>query len=192
MHEDPESDEEEFVYPSARAPTPPNNTLEAHENHEDNVAAEQAEPLTTTSETAEAEVTSSPIVEAAPPQPTPTPAQLEASFAASSSGDLNQLKSVFRNARETSFVEPFALANDASSRTGLTTLHVAASRGYLNIVTWCQYLSYDIKVSVNSHNAVVTECGAMPDLEDREGEASRFNNFTVELGSIVFMTDCAS
>jgi hypothetical protein len=140
MHEEPESDEEEFVYPSARAPTPPHDTLEAHENHGENSAAEHVEPSTTISEEVGAEVASSPIVEAAPPQPTPTPAQLEASFAASSSGDLNQLKSVFRNARETSSVEPFALANDASSRTGLTTLHVAASRGYLHIVTWCQYL----------------------------------------------------
>lgn len=66
----------------------------------------------------------------------PSPAQLESLCAAASSGDLPLLKRLFRNALETGDVEPFGLANDASSRTGLTALHVAASRGYLDMVVW--------------------------------------------------------
>lgn len=70
----------------------------------------------------------------------PSPAQLESLCAAASSGDLPLLKRLFRNALETGDVEPFGLANDASSRTGFTALHVAASRGYLEMVIWCKIL----------------------------------------------------
>jgi len=66
----------------------------------------------------------------------PSPAQLESLCAAASSGDLPLLKRLFRNALETGDVEPFRLANDTSSRTGFTALHVAASRGYLDMVMW--------------------------------------------------------
>lgn len=104
------------------------------------------------------------------PQP-PSPAQLESLYAAASSGDLPLLKRLFRNALDSGDVEPFGLANDASSRTGFTALHAAASRGYLEIVMWCK-----IAVSVPKESAniqiVVEDCGAMPDLEDREGEVS--------------------
>ncbi|KAG5637455.1 hypothetical protein H0H81_004472 [Sphagnurus paluster] len=91
-----------------------------------------------------------------PPQhQPPSPAQLESLYAAATSGDLLLLKRLFRNALETGQVEPFNLANHASSRTGFTALHAAASRGYLDIVMW-----------------LVEDCGAMPDLEDREGETA--------------------
>ncbi|KAG6840456.1 hypothetical protein C0991_006592 [Blastosporella zonata] len=89
-----------------------------------------------------------------PPQP-PSPAQLESLYAAATSGDLPLLKQLFQNALRTGEVEPFSLANNASSRTGFTALHAAASRGYLSIVKW-----------------LVEDCGAMPDLEDREGETA--------------------
>nr|GAT54053.1 ankyrin unc44 [Mycena chlorophos] len=85
----------------------------------------------------------------------PSPAQLEALYAAASSGDLEQLQRLFRNALDGGNVEPFGLSNDASTRTGLTALHAAASRGYLDIVSW-----------------LVEYCGAMPDLEDKEGETA--------------------
>ncbi|KAF5387715.1 hypothetical protein D9615_000274 [Tricholomella constricta] len=88
------------------------------------------------------------------PQP-PSPAQLESLYAAATSGDLPLLKRLFRNALENGEVEPFSLANHASSRTGFTALHAAASRGFLDIVMW-----------------LVEYCGAMPDLEDREGETA--------------------
>lgn len=83
----------------------------------------------------------------------PSPAQLESLYAAASSGDLHLLQRLFKNALENGNVEPFSLANEASSRTGFTALHAAASKGHYNTVVW-----------------LIEECGAMPNLEDREGE----------------------
>ncbi|KAJ7068152.1 hypothetical protein C8F01DRAFT_1334775, partial [Mycena amicta] len=97
---------------------------------------------------------------APPPLQHPSPAQLESLYAAASSGDLPLLKRLFRNALDGGNVELFSLSNDASTRTGLTALHAAASRGYLDIVVW-----------------LVEDCGAMPDLEDKEGEASPLPSF---------------
>ncbi|KAJ7228782.1 ankyrin repeat-containing domain protein, partial [Mycena pura] len=94
-------------------------------------------------------------VPSAPLPQHPSPAQLESLYAAASSGDLPLLKRLFRNALDGGNVEPFSLSNDASTRTGFTALHAAASRGYLDIVTW-----------------LVQDCGAMPDLEDKEGETA--------------------
>ncbi|KAF7971765.1 hypothetical protein HWV62_19939 [Athelia sp. TMB] len=94
-------------------------------------------------------------IPATPAQNHPSPAQLESLFAAASSGDLPLLQKLFTTALQTGNVENFALANDASSRTGLTALHAAASRGYLDIVKW-----------------LVEDCGAIPDLEDKEGETA--------------------
>ena len=72
-----------------------------------------------------------------PLQRHPSPAQLESLYAAASSGDLSLLQKLFRTALQTGDVEAFALANDASSRTGLTALHAAANRGFLDVVQWC-------------------------------------------------------
>lgn len=91
--------------------------------------------------------TPAPTVSPSPPSPSPPPpprvlkqkptqAQLEALYAAASSNDLRLLQSLFRNACQNEDVEEFALANDAAVRTGLTALHAAASRGYLEIVQW--------------------------------------------------------
>ena len=66
----------------------------------------------------------------------PSPAQLEALHAAAASGDLRRVQTEFRSAVRADDVEPFELANDASPRTGLTALHAAASRGWLDIVKW--------------------------------------------------------
>jgi hypothetical protein len=82
---------------------------------------------------------SNPIPSPSPSPPAQThasPAQLEALYAAASSGDLPLLQGIVRNASQTGNVEPFSLVNDASSRTGLTALHASASRGYLDIVQW--------------------------------------------------------
>lgn len=68
----------------------------------------------------------------------PSPAQLESLYAAASSGDLHLLQRLFKNALENGNVEPFSLANEASSRTGFTALHAAASKGYYNTVVWCK------------------------------------------------------
>ncbi|CAA7259898.1 unnamed protein product [Cyclocybe aegerita] len=85
----------------------------------------------------------------------PSPAQMESLYAAASSGDLPLLKRLFKNVVDNGEVERFSLANHASSRTGFTALHAAASRGYYDIAVW-----------------LIEECGAMPDLEDREGETA--------------------
>lgn len=86
------------------------------------------------------DIAAGPQLQLEPPQPPlqklPSPAQLESLYAAASSGDLPLLKRLFRNALERNDVEQFNLANDASTRTGFTALHVAASRGYLEIVQW--------------------------------------------------------
>ncbi len=71
-----------------------------------------------------------------PPRHHPSPAQLEALHSAAASGDLRRVQTEFRSAVRADDVEPFELANDASPRTGLTALHAAASRGWLDIVKW--------------------------------------------------------
>nr|VWP00534.1 Pre-mRNA-splicing ATP-dependent RNA helicase PRP28 (EC [Ganoderma boninense] len=103
---------------------------------------------------------SGPAVQPTAPSPVParhhpSPAQLEALHAAAASGDLRRVQTEFRSAVRADDVEPFELTNDASPRTGLTALHAAASRGWLDIVKW-----------------LVEECGAIPDIEDKEGETA--------------------
>lgn len=159
---DQDSDNEEggFVYPSA-----------ADDSDEDFVYPATSENATVNDQSLPTpppeQATSVPESTTHPPSPLgpplypiqnqshPSPAQLEALCAAASSGDLVLLKKLFSTALQTNELEPFALANDASSRTGFTALHSAASRGFLDIVRW-----------------LIEECGAMPDLEDREGETA--------------------
>ncbi|EIW82417.1 hypothetical protein CONPUDRAFT_72656 [Coniophora puteana RWD-64-598 SS2] len=138
--QDNDDEDEHFVYPGSA--------------HDGSVNAEvsQSDPQAPTEHVQPAQP-SPPSPPAVQTQPHPSPAQLEALYAAASSGDLVLLKKLFRNALKNGEIEAFALSNDASSRTGLTALHAAASRGYLQIVQW-----------------LVEDCGAIPDLEDREGE----------------------
>ncbi|OBZ76329.1 hypothetical protein A0H81_03981 [Grifola frondosa] len=82
--------------------------------------------------------------------------QLETLHAAVVSGDLKRVQAEFQSALQSGDVEPFALANDASPRTGLTVLHAAASRGKLDVARW----------------RTGEECGAIPDIEDKEGETA--------------------
>lgn len=105
-----DDDDEPFVYPGS---------AEAQETTESNVETEQPAP--------------------APVKvPERDPAQLEEIYAAAVSGNLHLLQTLFQSAvtSDSSPSEPFALANDATSRTGLTPLHGAASRGHLEVVQW--------------------------------------------------------
>ncbi|KZT12819.1 uncharacterized protein LAESUDRAFT_17599 [Laetiporus sulphureus 93-53] len=130
-HED--SDDERFIYPgSSDEPV----TVDEHEN-----AFAPAPQIPS--------VGASPVPATRPP----SSAQLEALYAAVTSGDLQRVQQVFSEVLESGNVESFALANDAPPRIGQTALHAAASRGYLDIVKW-----------------LTENCGAMPDVEDREGE----------------------
>ena len=115
---DNDSDEEEFVYPGV--------TDSFTDDTNASIIAQEVPP-------AEPALVSTP----APLQRHPSPAQLESLYAAASSGDLSLLQKLFRNALKIGDVEAFALANDASTRTGFTTLHAAASRGFLDLVKWC-------------------------------------------------------
>lgn len=112
-----DSDDEEFRYP-VDSPT---------QEHGPIPAELQQEP--------------SPIEESGPPvqEPRvvrPTPAQLEALYAAALSGDINTLRNLISSATTSGEMEAFALVNDASPRTGLTVVHAAASRGQLEALKW--------------------------------------------------------
>lgn len=155
MHED--SDDEEFVYPGA-------------EQHTEQVEAEEEQPR-------RADPKPEPLPVAAAPVPTkspPSPAQLEALHAAATSGELTRVQTVFKSALKSGDVESFALANDAPSRIGQTALHAASSRGYLDIVKWRTCLLTVLKNIILTVAAVVEDCGAIPDIEDREGEVRLF------------------
>ena len=134
---DDEDSEEEFVYPGAEENPPAEETFvyqaesEASSSHEP-----QSSPSPLRDVSPDPETSALPVVEVKPTKIHPSPAQLESLQAAASSGDLPLLKKLFKTALQTGEVEPFALANDASPRTGLTALHAAASRGYLDIVKW--------------------------------------------------------
>lgn len=162
-HDTIDDEEEEFVYPAPRDPAPLDAPLpEALEVSDTFTSAtspsaaesQEAVPLEQPAviespSSSSALHQSSPLAPSNPipspsPSPSPSPptqthaspAQLEALYAAASSGDLPLLQGIVRNASQTGNVEPFSLVNDASSRTGLTALHASASRGYLDIVQW--------------------------------------------------------
>ncbi|KAJ8464010.1 hypothetical protein ONZ51_g9875 [Trametes cubensis] len=154
MHDD--SDDEEFIYPDAETETETSATQAA----EASVALDS--PIVHRSPPRASTPTPDPLVQQSqlsqspvPSKSHPSAAQLEALHAAAASGDLRRVQTEFRKAVRTDDVDPFELANDASPRTGLTALHAAASRGYLDIVKW-----------------LVEECGAIPDIEDKEGETA--------------------
>lgn len=199
MHHE-ESDEEEFVYPiesnqsegepsvspppPEEVPTPPKEDHE--EDHEEFVYPEDSAHSEGEPSVSPPPGPNQPIPELvvdtitststpSPPTPAkrhPSPAQLEALQAAAASGDLELLQNLFATALKSGDIEPFALANDASGRTGLTALHAAASRGYFIIVKWrMSHFPYLSRTAADIL-PVIEECGAIPDMEDKEGEVS--------------------
>ena len=134
MHDD--SDDEEFVYPGV-SDSPASTSPSALPVAEDIPPAQPSPPRAGTP-------TPEPLVKAfvqkpqspVPSKSHPSAAQLEALHAAAASGDLRRVQTEFRKTVRSDDVEPFELANDASPRTGLTALHAAASRGWLDIVKW--------------------------------------------------------
>jgi hypothetical protein len=147
-----DEEEEEFVYPNAgdndaASDAPPRQISDIITSPVSPSESQVAVPLGS-SDLTESLSSKAALHETSPPRPLPdpnpapapqthaSPAQLEALYAAASSGDLLLLQRIIRNASQTGNVEPFSLVNDASSRTGLTGLHAAASRGYLDIVKW--------------------------------------------------------
>ena len=147
---DNDSEDEEFVYPGTSTESEPEHTHplastseEAHDTiPELDIRNATSSPHLSSTSAVISNIQSSTslsIVPASivPKSPShPSPAQLEALQAASAAGDLSLLQKLFRTALQSGELEPFALANDASARTGQTALHAAASRGYLNVVQW--------------------------------------------------------
>ncbi len=147
-------EEEEFVYPgigdvdavSGVLPVPSSDTITSTPSPS---GSQVAVPLDS-SDLTEYPSSNEALHETSPPRPDPnsspslsaqphaSPAQLEALYAAASSGDLPLLQRIINNALQTGNVESFSLVNGASSRTGSTALHAAASRGYIDIVKWCK------------------------------------------------------
>ncbi len=144
MH-DEDSEEEEFVYPgasdvSAESPVQPDALVHQLPEQLSEPDIDEVLPATPGEDSDETGVII-PVPQTVLTKSHPSPAQLESLQAAASSGDLTLLKNLFRTALQTGEIEPFALANDASTRTGLTALHAAASRGYLDIVRWRKFYS---------------------------------------------------
>ena len=153
-HDESNEEEEEFVYPgdeddvgaSDALPVQISETITSTPSPSESQVAVplQSSELTEYPSSIEA------LHETSPSRPPPnpnspslaqaqaSPAQLEAIYAAASSGDLPLLQRIIQNALHTGNVESFSLVNGASSRTGSTALHAAAGRGYLDIVKWCK------------------------------------------------------
>ena len=121
-----EDDDEEFVYPAAAPPMTDVDTEHILSPRQEFVYPAAPPPKK------DVDISS-------PRQVQPSPTQLESLYDAAYSGDLPRLKMEFKNVVESTEVEPFYLANDASSsRTGFTLLHVAASRGHYDVAVWCK------------------------------------------------------
>jgi hypothetical protein len=140
---------EEFVYPGAG-----NEALSHDENHEHTLSlptppsfepgAELELPSVPLAPPSEVVVQPPVTIISSLPQASvskihPTPTQLETIQTAAANADLSKLQELFRDILKTGDFEAFALANDASPKTGLTALHAAASRGRLDAVKWRMY-----------------------------------------------------
>jgi len=143
-HDDVDDDEdEEFLYPSASVNSvdPESEYIEVPQEHYPSSPAQlESQEFIYPGVSVDNPRREAENVEVICQRNPPSPAQLESLCAAASSGDLPLLKKLFQHALESGDVQPFGLANDASSRTGFTALHAAASRGYLDIVLWCKQL----------------------------------------------------
>ncbi|GAA5821257.1 hypothetical protein JCM3770_007386 [Rhodotorula araucariae] len=127
---------------------------------------ESPEPIV---KTAASSPTSPPAGPPRPVQPSRSPSTVSSSrgydpavlrnliAAACANGDLERLQSLMTPRiaveGEPEPPSPFTLANQTSSQTGLAPLHYAAQRGHTEVVKW-----------------LIEEAGAMPELEDGEGE----------------------
>ena len=147
-------EEEEFVYPgigdvdavSGVLPVPSSDTFTSTPSPSESQVAVSLDPSNLAEYTSSDETLyeTSPLRlgpnpnTSFPAQPHASAAQLEALHAAASSGDLPLLQITINIALQAGNVESFSLVNGASSRTGLTALHAAASRGHIDIVKWCK------------------------------------------------------
>lgn len=189
QHHTGQEEEEEFVYPDSSADATlaaRQDSIIASDDSPDHSQVSTVEPTTLV----EAPDSLSSPLQATQASPHPSPAQLEALSAAVSQGDLVLLKELFATALQGGDVEAFALANDASSRTGFTPLHAAASRGYLDIIKWRESCFASQPCTSDHLSSVIEDCGAIPDLEDREGEVTILHSLSMCLFSP--LVDCST
>lgn len=156
-----EDEPEEFIYEDSTHHTP---------------------PLSEEGEEEEAfRYTVSPLVETAPRSDSPPAvslshstqvslAQLTSILSAAGSGNIWSFQRQFDAIIHRTNMTPFTLANEASPRTGFTVLHVASTKGHLDIVKWRKFSSRLISTSLSICAIVIEDCGAMVDLEDKENE----------------------
>ena len=141
-------EDEEFVYPGSGAPSAgsseaPSQPLSPQPPEPEAEAVPEPQSAQTTpapeavQEQPRAEEPSSSI--ARPATRHPSPVELDVLINAAQAGDLSQLRNIFKSTLQSGDVERFALANDASPRSGLTALHIAASRGHLEVARWCKF-----------------------------------------------------
>lgn len=149
-----DDDETEFTYTPQSASTFANaflrganiNSLQMTSNKADDQVDDGEEEFSYPTTSPLGESSSYGAIQAPEPTPvvirpvvqTPSSTQLEAIFAAASAGNLASLRDIFAKAQSEQSIEPFVLANEATSRTGLNSLHAAASRGHLDTVRWCK------------------------------------------------------
>ncbi|THH33659.1 hypothetical protein EUX98_g540 [Antrodiella citrinella] len=152
-----EANDEEFVYPGVPTIQPPvisspiqpsEDPLQSHVS-ESGPSSLQSTPPSSQPTPVQETVT--------PPKLQPSSTQLEALRATAASGDFQALQARFREIKEAGDFESFALANDASPRTGLTALHAAASRGHLHITALH-------KAALHGHLPIITYL--LPDRAD--------------------------
>jgi hypothetical protein len=126
---DADSDEEDtFDYSRELSGISPRDQTHEPEEEED-------DSFTYPAESAHQTPSQAPVLQPAQPdtkQPQLMNAEFEKLYGAASSGDLDLLMRLFRS----SPVDAFTVSNEASSRTGHTLLHCAASRGHLDVVSW--------------------------------------------------------
>lgn len=144
--EEEDEEEEDFRYPGVDEPTVPAPSAPVPEATAQTIPVAPREPSPVVSPLNEPTKEDSAAARSAattpeePPvrsrAPEPTRAQLESLYAGASAGDLDGFQKLVNDVAKASECEPFALVNDATSRTGLTPLHAAASRGHLDIVKW--------------------------------------------------------
>ncbi|KAI0352817.1 hypothetical protein OH77DRAFT_738629 [Trametes cingulata] len=167
MHDD--SDDEGFVYPGTEEAQAEFVYPGAEEQEQPQAAPSELSPPRAGTPTPEPLVHAQQVQSPVPSKSHPTPAQLEALHAAAASGDLRRIQTEFRKAVRSDDVDPFELANDASPRTGLTALHAAASRGYLDIVKWRTFRSfYLVCTRLNGPLKLWRSAGPFPILRTRK------------------------
>lgn len=131
QNEEEESDDEHFVY------KPSDGALEEQSSPSHPEPTISPEPQREQSPEPAPAALTEPEPIPAPPSPLPlSRVEHEKIYAAATSGDLDLLQRLIQAAVADERATVFALVNEPSPRTGLTLLHLSASRGHYDVVQW--------------------------------------------------------